>query len=124
MKIEKSPLDNISDWRKASSSIGPRTKARTRGRAVIAEFSHQVPDDTEDEHDDHIADAVVKAVSSDEAEEQDQGIEKVVGNLQDLHPEPDQREIQDQKHHISDIHAHDGPPEKVGSFGHQERPGL
>ena len=57
---------------------------------------------------------VVEAVDAHQAEEQDEREKETIRNLQDLYPEPDQREIQDEEHGISDVHAGDRAPEKVG----------
>ena len=42
-KIRKLPLERMSDWRRFSSSSGPRTKARIRGAASYSNFLKRYP---------------------------------------------------------------------------------
>ena len=44
-----------------------------------------------------------------------------VGHLEEAHPQPDQRQVDDQQHEIADPHRRDHAPEQVGLLGHDLR---
>ena len=58
---------------------------------------------------------IIQAVDPDQAEEQDQGEEDRIGDLQDLHPQPDQGQVQDQEHDVADVHAGRSPRRGPGA---------
>ncbi len=82
-------------------------------------FAGQVPEDPEADHQGYLHLAVIQAEDPDQAEEQDEGEKDGIGNFQNLHPETDEREVQDEEHDISQVHAHDRAPEEVGVFGNE-----
>ena len=47
-------------------------------------------------------------------QQQHGGIEQVIGDLQQPYPQTDQRNVEEQEHHVADPEADDEPPEQVG----------
>src|SRR3990172_8609232 len=94
-----------------------------RGRLEL-ELLQQKAKDSEEPHDDHVADVVVETVRADETEEQNHRVKNPVGNLEHLHPEGDQREIQNQQHDVADVHRGDESPKDIRMLIDQQRAGL
>ena len=120
-KMRKVPWDLMSDWRRAISIIGPRTKAKTMGR-FQGELLHQVTDHSEYEHDGHIRGAVVDGIRPDQAEKDNEREKNRVRNFQELDPHPDQGEIQGQKHSVAYVHTDHNSPEELRMLRKKKRP--
>jgi hypothetical protein len=44
--------------------------------------------------------------------------------VEDAHENPDQRQVEDEQHHVADVEGGDQPPDDVGPLDEKERPGL
>jgi hypothetical protein len=66
----------------------------------------------------------VQAVSAERGEHQDPGVQQVLRNLEHLHPDPDQRQVEDQQDHVADVEARDQAPHQLGLRLKEERAGL
>src|SRR5207247_8476604 len=64
----------------------------------------------------------VDAVRADDRDDQDGGHQPAVGDAQQVHEQTDQRQVQNQQHHVADIHAGDQSPEHFRVVGEQQRP--
>src|SRR5216117_1681544 len=93
-------------------------------RGFVVEFFHQIPQDSKDPHYDAVADIVADAVGADEAEQEDEREQDRVGHSEEPGPHWYERQIQDQKHGVADVHAGDNPPEDIGGLLHQKGTGL
>src|SRR6266480_2442723 len=93
-------------------------------RGFVVEFFHQIPQDSKDPHYDAVADIVADAVGADEAEQEDEGEQDRVGHSEEPGPHWYERQIQDQKHGVADVHAGDNPPEDIGGLLHEKGAGL
>ena len=87
----------------------------------IGRLAKHVPYQTEHDHNPDIEDVPADTVSTNEAEEQYQGEEDPVRDLQDTHPDADERKIENEKHNIANVHAGNGPPEYLRPLRNHER---
>ena len=90
----------------------------------VAELPHEVPDHPEEGHDIDVEGLKPEAVGSDQGAKDDHRPQDVKGDFDDLGPHPDQRQIEDQQHHIADIHAGDDRPDEIRILDEEQRPGL
>ena len=78
----------MSDWRRASSIIRPRTIPRSRGAPSKRTFFIRYPITPKMDHDEHVVLVVAQAVRADQAEQKNEGEQKRIGDAQHLHPSP------------------------------------
>ena len=91
---------------------------------VVLEFAQHVARDAEAEHHPEVEHVLVRRVGADNGEQQHDGKQHPVGHAQELHPESDEREVQQQQEDVPHVHACDDAPEEIGPLGHEERSGL
>src|SRR5258707_1115120 len=89
----------------------PEHECEHQRRRLVAELAHEIADHAERDHDIDVEHVVARAIDADDGEQDDQREQDVVGQLQQLNPHPDQRQIENQQHDIADIHAGDNAPE-------------
>src|SRR5690606_31530777 len=71
----------------------------------------------------HVEQAVIDAVNTDTAEQQDGWIEHAIRHRQQLDPDPDQRQVEHQQQDVTHPHADDHAPERFGPLGYHLRAG-
>ena len=118
-----SPVAVRHDQRLAQAHLEDRRddEAEHQRRRVEAEFLQPIADHAHDQHDPDVDDGVVHLVDADHAEHDDQRIEIGVGNPQQVHEQPDQRQIEREQHQVADVHRGDEAPEHVGMIVDQRR---
>src|SRR4030042_2530079 len=102
----------------------PQYQGEYQGSSLIPELLHQKSQQSKEEHGNDIGHVVFTAIGPDQTEQQDHRIEKVIRNLQNLYPQGDQGKVENKKHPVPDIHAHNRSPKKIRCFGNQQRPWL
>ena len=101
----------------------PQYKSQDKRSHLVFELLEEKPRDPEDHHQKYVKNAVFHAVNTDDAEEKDQGEQDPIRNLQNLHPEGDQGEVQHEEQPIPDVHAHHRSPEDIGMLAEKKRTG-
>ena len=91
-------------------------------RGLQSELDEHVTHEAEERGEVHVRRVVVDRVDADAAEEQDRGEHEAIGHLQEAHPQPDQRQVDDDQQQIADPHRGDHAPEEVGVLEHHLRP--
>src|SRR5215208_21969 len=86
--------------------------------------AHKETQDTYGVHYQKVYGAVGDAIDAQSGENQNAGIEKGPGNLQHLHPDPDQRKVQDQQHDVADVEAGDQGPDQIRGVFEEQGPRL
>jgi ABC-type multidrug transport system fused ATPase/permease subunit len=84
------------------------------------ELLEEIAQDAEGRHHPHVEHLAVDAVGADHAEPQDEGEQDRARDLEDLHPERDQRQVQDQQDDVADAEARDHAPGDRGVVAEQE----
>ena len=72
----------------------PENKGQEQWSTFVIKLSKEVTDDPEDDHDEHFENLISQAVRTYQAKEQDKGKKNAVRNLEDLHPEGYEGEIE------------------------------
>src|SRR5919107_5460644 len=86
--------------------------------------AHKEAQDTYGVHDQEVYSAVGDAIDAQSGENQNAGIEEGPGNLQHLHPDPDQWKVQDQQHDVADVEAGDQGPDEIRGVLEEQGPWL
>ena len=101
----------------------PEHEAEQHRRRLEPELDQDIADQPEERGEVHVGGIVVDRVDADAAEQQDDREHQPIGHLEQAHPQPDQRQVDDQQHQVADPHRGDHAPEQVRVLGHHQRPG-
>ena len=107
--------------RRFSSMSGPSTKPSSSGAGSQPNLQEEIAEHAEDEHEHDLDGGGVQRIHADAAEEQDGRVQQAIGHAQHLHPEADQRQVDDEQHEIADPHAADHAPEQRRLLGDEAR---
>ena len=99
---------------------GSQHKGKHQRRGFVVCLAKDIPYEAKQNHYPDIEDVTADTVSANEAEEQYQGKEDPVWDLQDADPDADERKIENKKHHIADIHASYSSPKYLWPLRNHE----
>ena len=68
--------------------------------------------------------AAIDGKSAQHGNGDDQRVKNAAGNVEQAHENADQRQIQNQQHHVADVHAVNQTPDQVRTVLEQQWPGL
>src|SRR5918994_7100844 len=86
--------------------------------------AHEEAQDTYGVHHQEVDGAVREAVDTERGEDEDAGVEEGFWDLQQLHPDPDERQVQDQQHHVADVETSYQSPYEVRGVLEEQRARL
>ena len=102
----------------------PEDEADHDRRDRVAENPHDIAEQPEGQEHAELEHGRVCPDCSERREDQDTGIEPGLGDGQQLHPQADQRQVENEQHGIGDEERSDQPPHKLRIGGEQQRAGL
>src|SRR5713101_255392 len=88
-----------------------------------AELEERVADQGEHAGQHHVGGRAVHRVDADAGEDEDGRVHQPVRHVEELHPDPDERQVDDEQHEVAHPHARDHSPEERRVLGHHQRPG-
>src|SRR5262249_13204508 len=93
-------------------------------REIILELRQHITGHAEPEHDPQVEHVLVGGIDADDRKQQHDRKQHAIRDAQKLHPQPDQRQVQQQQQHISHVHAGDDAPEQIGPLSDEQRTRL
>ena len=123
---EHGPVALADRQRAAELRLGERPEDQTddAGRHGHAQHAHAEADHADQVEQDQVDDVVVQRVGAERREHQDAGIELRPRDGQHLHPQADQRQVEQEQHDVADVEARDQAPDQVRLGGEQQRSRL
>ncbi len=100
----------------------PKHERQHEGRWLTSQLQGDVAECCEEDHDEYVGHAVADGEHADRAEHDDGGKQYPVRNSKKVGPNPDQREVQNDQHDVTDPHARHDAPEQSRAVGHDARP--
>ncbi len=92
---------------------GPQDEGQQERARLEGELAQDVAQQPEARHDDDLGRVVLDREDPDRADHDHQRRQEGVGHAQQLHPQADQRQVEDEQHHVADVHRGDHPPEDL-----------
>src|SRR5262247_3507122 len=122
-----SPTTNI------TSAMGRFTKTHLHHRrqyqpqyyrcGLEVKLAEHISQCTHHGHDPDVDNAAVDRIDAKNAENQNRWIKQWIRDFQNVDENTHQRKIEDQQHHVADVHARDEPPEELRLLSDQKRSG-
>src|SRR5690606_12829647 len=75
---------------------------------------HQVTDDAQPVEHHQAGDRLALRPGAEAGEDQDAAVEPRSRDREELHPQPYEREVEDQEHQVPDVEARDQTPDEIG----------
>src|SRR6266850_429101 len=91
-------------------------------RGLEVKLAKQIAERAHRSHDADVDGTAIDRVNTENAKEQDRGIEQRVRHSQYIDEDSHQGKVEDQQHHVTDVHAGNKTPEKLGLLRDQQRP--
>lgn len=111
---EEIPLEIDHGLGKGAFHQLPQHEGEDKGRERDVDLLENVADDAGNDHDAHLEEAAADGIRADDRNGDDGGIHDGLRHLGNFSPQPCQRQVEDEEHHIPDVHAGDDAPDEIG----------